>query len=216
MNAALSQLELTLWQMHTVTHKRALWIAVHCTKTFHRNMNKNTVRAMGHNQHFHLSLPSLSFSFLFFFYISFTQSVHSSFPHCPLLLICLCEWVWLCEGKGRVYLFTALLEHIDKNCVSVSFLSPFVFHPSVLSILSTYCWVLSVCAAFMFSTSRSLSRFPLCVSLFIIMSVSAVPYCWESKVIFFLLCSSPFLPLSLALWLPLIHYLSQTTLCAAV
>lgn len=64
---------------------------------------------------------------------------------------------------------------------------------------------------FAFHTPHSLSL-RLCVSPSIIISASAVPYCWEAIVtVIFLLYSSLFLPLSLSLWLPLFHYPPLTT-----
>lgn len=61
--------------------------------------------------------------------------------------------------------------------------------------------------------SLSLWRFPLRASPSIIISVSAVPCCWESNVIIiFVLSSSLFPPLFASVRLPLIHYPSLTTL----
>lgn len=112
-------------------------------------------------------------------------------------------------------LFTALLwRHIEKKWF-LSFLPPSFCLPSLSSLHSpiplTYCWVFSMWVVFAFHALHSLSL-RLCVSPSIIISASAVPYCWEAIVtIIFLLYSSLFLPLSLSLWLPLFHYPPLTT-----
>lgn len=115
--------------------------------------HKQRVGAIGHNQHFHLSIccsplaPSL-FLFFLFFYCALMRSV-PSLSQCPLLHICFCEWAWPCVGEGRdCIIFTALTEHhIDKSPIVFLFPAslPLCFFPrfspfshSLYSLLSSH------------------------------------------------------------------------------
>lgn len=104
-----------------------------------------------------------------------------------------------------------LVQHIDKNSIAFLFLSCLPL--DVIPQLSQFSSSLHLPLSFLAACSHSLCRVPRCVSLFIIISTCAVPYCWESKVIIIFLLSSPlFFPLFLSLWLPLIRYPSWTIL----
>lgn len=192
MNAALSELEFTLWgNAYTVVYKCVLRIAAHCTKTFQKSMHKNTAKAMGYNQHFHLLHHSL--------FISLSHSLYTppftTFPCCSSVSVSGYDCVWEMEQCIFPQPCRTIQYRQKPNCVSVSFLSLFVFHPSLLSIF--FYLLLSFLGVCCIHVQHF--TFSLCMSLFIIISVSAVPHCWESKVIFFLPSSSSFLSLFLAL-----------------
>lgn len=103
-SAAASQLELTLLgNTYTVTLIRTLWFTCfHCMrkkKTAQIHKHTNRVRAIGHNQHFHLSICcSKHFSLPFScFFSSFTLCTSFSPPSVSCCASsCLYAWLWLC------------------------------------------------------------------------------------------------------------------------
>lgn len=168
------------------------------------------------------SLVSPSAPTLFPFFVS-PHTFCTSFSPCVSCCtsICQCEWVRLLvrarKSTSSPYHLVGAAYRKTQLFLSVCFLPLCAFHPSTLSILQFFILTaeFSRCELRSPFCSPPLSHscLPPCVSPSIIISASAVPYCWESNVIIiFPLSSSPFLPLSFSLWLPLIHYPSLTTL----
>lgn len=160
---------------HTQTHR-------------HKHTQSQAHRPQSVLSSFHLLLQtSLSSSLCF-----------SLFPPTPAVYLSVCDYV--CEGER------ALLENHILYCMKKKICFPTLSvcistqHPPVLSIpqISVLTAEFSQCECVHSLHSSFCLLVPLCVSPSIIISVSAVPYCWEANVIIiFLLSPSPFLSFSL-------------------